>query len=423
MNPCLRLASTLLLSVLLPAALLLAAPRAAAQVRLAFIDPLSGPLALTGELAQKRFRDEVESVNRNAPPGGPWELQSYDNKGNVQESLAVLRQAIDRGARYVIQGQSSAVATALIEAINRHNEREPERSVVFLNYAATDPTLTESRCSFWHFRFDAHIGMRMEALASHLARDASVKRVYLVVQDYSFGHEFARAARQLLTEKRPDIQVVGEDRHPIGQVRDFAPYIAKIRAAQADAVLTGNWGNDLNLLVKAARESGLKAGFLTFYAGSPGAVAAMGEAAAGRVSDITDWHLNAATPATAQQAAQFRERYGSDYHFARATLVVQMLAAAVRKAGSGDPLRVAYALEGLRAAGDTGEVEMRAADHQLLLPLLVAGLERSAAAGGPAEVRAEAERSGLGWRTLARLPAQAPLVPGACQMKRPAAAR
>ena len=398
---------------------LLAAPAVRAQTRIAFIDPLSGPFALTGEIAHKRFRDEVEALNRARTTGGPWELQAYDNKATVQESLAMLRQAIDRGARYVVQGQSSAVAAALIEAINRHNEREPARAVLFLNYAATDPVLTEARCSFWHFRFDAHIGMRMEALTAHLARDASVRRVYLVVQDYSFGHEFARAARQLLAERRPDIQVVGEDRHPMGQVRDFAPYIAKIRAAQADAVLTGNWGNDLNLLVKAAREAGLQARFHTFYAGSPGAVPAMGEAAVGRVSDITDWHANAASPATLRAAARFRDRHGADYHFARAATLMRMLAAAAQRAGSADPLRVAFALEGLRIDTDSGEVEMRRLDHQLLLPLLVAGLERSAANGGPREVRMEAERSGLGWRTLARLPAYVSAAPTACRMQRP----
>ena len=401
-----------------PLGALAAAPgQGSAPLRIAFIDPLSGPFALTGEVALKRFRQEAEEAGRAA--GTKIEIVPLDNKGSPQESVTMLRRAIDQGIRYVAQGQGSGAALALVEAIERHNERDPARTVLFLNYAALDPALTNERCSFWHFRFDAHVEMRMEALTSHLARQPQVRRVYLVVQDYSFGHQFAAAARAMLARKRPDVEIVGEDRHPPGQVRDFAPYIAKIRAARADAVLTGNWGNDMNLLVKAAREARLEANFYTFFASSPGAVEAMGEAGIGRVRDVTDWHPNAASRATLRRATAFRARTGDEFHFYRVGILVRMLTEAVAKARSAEPREVAFALEDMDAPTDLGEARMRARDHQLVAPLVVAGLERSARVGGPREVRVESG-SGLGWRTLERLPAYVAATATSCEMRRPA---
>ena len=406
-----------LILALPPAGALAAAPTGSAPLRIAFIDPLSGPFALTGEIALKRFRQEAEDVGRAA--GLAIEIVPLDNKGSAQESVTMLRRAIDHGIRYVTQGQGSGAALALVEAIERHNARDPAREVLYLNYAALDPSLTNGRCSFWHFRFDSHVEMRMEALTSHLARQPQVRRVYLVVQDYSFGHQFAAAAREMLARKRPDIEIVGEDRHAPGQVRDFAPYVAKIRAARADAVLTGNWGNDMNLLVKAAREARLEASFYTFFASSPGAVEAMGEAGVGRVRDVTDWHPNAASRATLRRATAFRARTGEEFHFYRVGVLMRMLAEAVAKARSAEPRAVALALENLDAQTDLGEARMRARDHQLIAPLVIADLERSARAGGPREVRVESG-SGLGWRTLERLPAYVAATPTSCDMRRPA---
>ena len=160
------------------------------------------------------------------------------------------------GARYIIQGNGSGVALALIDAINKYNERNPGKELVYLNEAAVDPDLTNSKCSFWHFRFDADTTMKMEALSSFMKDQKDIHKVYILGQNYSHGVQVAKYAKEDIKRKRPDIEIVGEDLHPIGQVRDFSPYIAKIKASGADAVVTGNWGADLSLLVKAAVEAG-----------------------------------------------------------------------------------------------------------------------------------------------------------------------
>ena len=169
-----------------------------------------------------------------------------------------MRSAIDDGVTVIAQGNSSSVAAALIDAINKHNEREPGKRVLFLNYSAVDPILTNEKCSYWHFRFDAHADMRMAALMDVFKDDAALKKVYLIGQDYSFGQAVLREGRKQIAAQRPDVQIVGDELHPIGRVKDFIPYAVKIKSSGAQAVLTGNWGNDLTLLIKAAQGSGLR---------------------------------------------------------------------------------------------------------------------------------------------------------------------
>ena len=406
-------------------------------VRVAFIDPLSGPFANTGESALKHFRaaverDEVLRVLRRGVPDGRSgtrsderiEIVPFDNKASAQETLVQLRAAIDQGIRFVLQGQSSAAALALSDAIDKHNVRDPARSVLFLNYAALDPDLTNAKCSFWHFRFDAPVDMRMEALVEAILRDGTARNVYLIGQDYSFGHSVAHHARVMLARKVPAARIVGDDLHPIGAVRDFAPYIAKMKAAGADTVVTGNWGNDLALLVKAAREQGFGGDFYTFYAGSPGAVTAIGRVSAGRLKQVNEWHPNVQVNgrrAHQAWAARFKQRYGEDFRYLRFLTLTEMFASALARAGSSDPQRVALALEGMRIATATGEVEMRARDHQLIQPLYVSTLTVSAQQGGVPEVVVDTENSGLGFKTDARIEGYATAQPTSCVMTRPAA--
>ena len=270
---------------------------AAQSVRIAFIDPLSGPFANIGEMEVRAFQYAIDQVNaRGGVLGGTkLELVAFDNKANPQDSLLALRQASDQGIRYITQGNSSSVALALSDAVSKHNARNPDRTIVYLNYAAVDPALTNERCSFWHFRFDADADMKMSVLTDMIAANKNIKKIYLINQDYSFGQAVARAARVMLAQKRPDISIVGDDLHPLGKVKDFAPYVAKIRVSGADSVITGNWGNDFMLLVKAARQSGLNADYYSYYANSPGMLTALGDAALGHIKNAHVYNANPAS--------------------------------------------------------------------------------------------------------------------------------
>jgi len=414
-------------------ALLLALPFAAAAapgpepIRLALIEGLSGPFANAGEAVYRNLVFAVERVNARGgvvlPEGRrPLELVRFDSKGGSEEAITLLRAALDRGIGYVLQGNSSAVAAAIIEALNKHNQREPERRALFLNYSAVDPTLTNEACSFWHFRFDAHADMRLAALMAVLRDDSRVKKVYLIGQDYSFGRHVLSRSREMLAAERPDIEIVGEQLHPLGMVRDFSPYAAKIRASGAQAVITGNWGSDLTLLMRAAKDAGVQARFYTFYGNALGVPGTLGDAGVGAVLAVAEWHPNVGGRGSEALYAAFRKRFPDpkdDYLHARMQVMIEMLVAAMERAGSADPLAAARALEGLRYDGTTlggaHAARMRAGDHQLQQPLVVSVME---VAGGP-EVPHDVEGSGYGFRTLRRVTAAEAETPHRCEMVRP----
>jgi branched-chain amino acid transport system substrate-binding protein len=395
------------------AAVLFAAP-AAADVKIAFIDPLSGGAATTGILAQKTHQFYIDAINAAGGINGEKiELLSFDNKVNPQESLIQLKKALDDGARYVVQGNGSSIALAITDAVQKFNERNPGKEVLFLNYAAVDPALTNDKCNFWHFRFDADADMKMAAMTDVIAKDGKIKKIYLINQGYSFGKAVAAAANGMLSEKRPDIKIVGDELHPLQKVQDFSPYVAKIKASGADTVITGNWSNDMVLLVKAGKDAGLKVAWETFYGGSPGTVTAIGEAGVDTLKQVSEWHKNAAPELDATVAA-FGKRYPgkeNEYSYWRAKTMWEMFAAATKKAQSNDPIKVAKALEGMKMATSLGEVEMRADNHQMLQPLYVSTLSKG--------MKYDVEDSGLGWKTDAKLDGKSTRLPTTCKMERP----
>jgi branched-chain amino acid transport system substrate-binding protein len=399
------------------------ADTAAAPIKIAMIEGMSGAFANTGEAVFRNLLWAVERVNARGGiklPGGarPLSLERFDSKGQNEEALSSLKSAIDQGAQFVVQGNSSAAAAALIDAINKHNEREPSKRVVFLNYSAVDPILTNEKCSFWHFRFDAHADMRMSALMSVLKDDAALKRVYVIGQDYSFGQAVAREARRQLAAQRPDVQVVGDELHPIGRVKDFLPYAAKIKASGAQAVITGNWGNDLTLLVKAAKDVGYEGKFYTFYGNALGAPTAMGDAGLGRVIAVADWLPNVQNPQSEAFYQSFRARFPKpedDYVHMRMQLMVEALAQAIQHAGTTESIAFARELERASITFSSQTGHMRAADHQFQQPLVVGVMDRK---GNPG-VKFDVEGSGYGFRVIKTIVAAAAEQPTSCQMQRP----
>jgi len=397
----------------------LVAPAAFAQsgtVKIAWIDPLSGLMAPVGQNMVRSWQFVSDVANREKWAGDArFEIVPFDNKLSPQESLTVLKSVIDQGIRYIVQGNGSGVALALSDAVQKHNERNPGKEIVFINYAAVDPSLTNEKCHFWHFRMDVNGDMKMEALTSYMQKRPEIKRVYVINQDYAFGRSVDRAAAEYLARKRPDIQIVGREFHPLAQVRDFAPYIAKMKAANADTVITGNWGNDLSLMIKAARDAGFNANFYTYYAGTTGVPTAMGAAGADRVKMVANWHPNDPTVRGQDIVESFKKKFNDDYYTMQTHAALRMLGEGMKRAKSTEPLQVAHAMSGLKFTTLNGEVEMRASDHQLQQPVYIAVWTK---ADGKT-VRFDQENTGFGWKTTQRLDAYVAAQPTSCQMKKP----
>jgi branched-chain amino acid transport system substrate-binding protein len=361
----------------------------------------------------EHFQFVVDEINAAGGilGGKKLELVTFTRELDVEQSLDALQQAIEQGIPFVALGSGSHIALAVSEAVAEHNRTHPESRVLYLNHGAIDPALTNDKCSFWHFRFDADVDMKMAGITTYLAEQEQIRKVFLIDQDYSFGHSFASAARQQLREKAPDIEIVGDEFHPLQKIEDFAPYVDKIKASGADSVVTGDWGNDLALLTSAGAEGGLDVNWYTFYADSGDVVRALGQKGVGRAVKVSVWHQNVDNKELLDRAAAFKEKYGADWSDAQIRPMMEMLAQAIDTAGTLDPLKVALALEDMRHDTPLGEVHMRADNHQLTQPLYLSVLAD--------DVPNRIEDTGLGFKTLAKIPAEQTVTGTTCKMERP----
>ena len=383
-------------------------------VKVAWIDPLSGLMAALGSNQLKSLQYIAEELNKGTASGVKFEIIGIDNKLSPQETTAALRSAMDQGVRYVFQGNGSGPALAIMDALEKHNARNKGKEVVYLNYAAVDPDLTNSKCSYWHFRLDADTSMKMEALTTYMKDVPEVKKVYLINQNYSHGQQVSKYAKEMLKRKRPDVEIVGDDFSPLAQVRDFAPYIAKIKQSGADSVITGNWGSDLALLIKAASDAGLNnVKFYTYYAIATGAPTAMGAAAADKVYMVGYGHLNLPGPLD-RITKGYKAKFNDDMYTGSLYSGLTMLDQAFLRAKTTDPAKVAATMEGMKFNSLNGEVEMRKTDHQLQQGLFISRWEK---AGGKNPY--DAENTGYTFAPVKYYEPYVASTPTSCQMKRP----
>jgi branched-chain amino acid transport system substrate-binding protein len=383
-------------------------------VKIAFIEGLSGAFANVGQNQLKGWQFIADQKGgANNPAGVKFEIVPFDNKGSPQESLNSLKAAIDQGFRYIAQGNSSAVAGALVDAVSKHNSRNPGKEVVYLNYAAVDPALTNEKCDYWHFRLDADTSMKMEALTTFMKDQPKVKKVFLLNQNYSHGQQVAKYFKEAIKRKRPDIEIVGEDLHPIAQVKDFSPYVAKIKAAGADTIVTGNWGTDLTLLVKALNEAGLKIPMYTYYAGVTGTPTVLAAGGDSEVYVVSYGHSNMGGE-LGKLGNDFKKKFNDDFYTYAIYNGINLMSAAIAKAKSTDPVKVAAAMEGLAVKSFAGEVTMRKNDHQLQQSMFVTKWEK-ASQKYPYSV----ENTGYTFAPVKQMEPYVASTPTSCAMKRP----
>lgn len=366
----------LITPIALAASLIAGTAQAQETFKVAYIDPLSGPFAGVGELMLSHVQYGVGEVNAKGGvlKGTKLELLKFDSKLSAQESQNALQAAIDQGARVIVTGGSgSSVVAALVDAAAKHNERNPQSAVIVLNHSSIDPDLTGKRCNFWHFQLEANTAMKMKALANYIKKQPDIKNVYLLNQDYAHGRQWARYGQEMVTLARPDMKFVGQDFHAIGRVKDFSPYISKIKATGADTLITGNWGQDMILLLKAAGEAGANYRYFNHSAGSfPGTVLAVSQSRIGQLTWVAEWHPGQAeAPKVEALAKAYKAKTGKEFLAPRIEFTPLMLAVAINKAQSLDTLKIARAMEDLSFESVVGPVRMRGEDHQLLIPQVV----------------------------------------------------
>ena len=385
-------------------------------VKIAMIEGLSGPMGNVGSNQLKSWQYVAEHLNAAENPAGvKFEIVPMDSKSSPQEALNLLKSAVDQGIRYVTQGNGSNVALPLADAVGKNNERNPGKEVIYIHYAAGDPASTNEKCNYWHFRFDADTTMKMAALTSFMKGQKDIHKVYMVNQNYSHGHQVSKYFKEGIERNRPDVKIVGDDFVALGQVKDFAPYVAKIKAAGADTLVTGNWGQDFTLLVKAMNDAGLHIPIYAYYAGVSGTPTALAQGKDQEVYQISYGHSNMAGR-LGELEKGFKAKYNDDLYTYSVYNAMVALSDAMAKAKSTDPVKVAAALEGLRFKGFNGEdAQMRSTDHQLQMGMWISKWQKV-----DAKNSYSVENTGYTFAPVKYLEPFVASTPTTCQMKRPA---
>ncbi|MGE3915606.1 MAG: ABC transporter substrate-binding protein [Hyphomicrobiaceae bacterium] len=391
----------------------------AEPVKIALIETLSGGQAVTGKLFQSAVKYGLAKVNaEKAWPDGV-QLLEYDNQGGPSEASDKVKAAINDGAHIIIQGASSAIGGQITGDVQKHNARNPGKEVMYVNVGAEAMEFTGAKCHFYHFRWNGNAEIRLKAMLDAM-KSAGVlgTKVYVIGQNYSWGHDVQKLTNAYASKY--GYTIVGDVIHDVNKITDFAPYVAKIKEANPDTVVTGNWSNDLLLLMKAAGDSGLKARFAAYWLDQPGNIANAGETAVGHYGEAS-FFADANGDKSAAFAEDFKTKTGQYPINVQGHTVHGMWgigeALKALKAKAGDKLSVkalAFAMEKVSVETSVGTVKMRADDHQALLPLAVAIVSKDA--------KFKADNTDKGFKTIKLLSgdeASAPVQP-TCKMQRPA---
>lgn len=392
----------------------------AEPVKIALIESLSGGQAVTGKLFQSAVKYGLRRLEEEKVWPDGIQLLEYDNQGGPSEAADKLKAAINDGAHLIIQGASSAVGGQITGDIQKHNQRNPGKEVIYINVGAEAMEFTGSKCHFYHFRWNGNAEIRLKAMLEAM-KSANVlgDKIYVIGQNYSWGHD----VQKLVHEYAPKYgyKVVGDVIHDVNRIQDFAPYVAKIKDAAPDTVITGNWSNDLLLLMKAAGDTGLKVRFAAYWLDQPGNVANAGDTAIGHYAE-SSFFADSNGEKSAAFAEDFKAKTGQypinvQGHTTHAIWGIGETLKAL-KGKPGDKLdvkRFAFAMENVTVETSVGPVKMRGEDHQALLPLAVAIVSKDA--------KFKADNTDKGFQTIRLLSGEEASAPvqSSCNMKRPKA--
>ncbi|WP_417672167.1 branched-chain amino acid ABC transporter substrate-binding protein [Roseibium sp.] len=387
----------------------------AEPLKIGIIESLSGAQTSSGRLYATAIQYGVDKINAAGGFNGEdIQVIEYDNAGGATGAADKFKQAVADGVNIVIQGASSAIAGQITEDVRKHNLRNPGKEIMFINVGAEAMALTGDKCQFYHFRFTTTAPMRVNAMTSAMkeAGDLGTK-VYSINQNYSWGQDVQAAISA--AADAGGYEVVDEVLHDVNKIQDFAPFVARIKAAGPDTVITGNWSNDLLLLMKAAGDAGLDVTFGTAYLDQPGNIANAGDTALGHY--IANNYDN--TAGDASFAEDYKAATGHYPLFVEPQTIFaigalgQALEGVDFGGGDIDVSKIALSLEDVTYETPVGPITVRKEDHQTIRPVVVSKVVKDA--------KYPADDTSMGFEAVKVVPGDQAIYPvqDSCNMKRP----
>lgn len=346
----------------------------AEPLKIALIEALSGSAAGSGRMYQDAATFSVERLNAAGGFNGePIQLIALDNAGSSSQASDKVKEAIEQGAHIIVQAGASFISGQISEDVRKHNIRNPQKPIIYLNMGGEALDLTGTKCNFYTFRLAATASMRISALLDVMKRNNVLgSRIYSINQNYSYGQDAEAAI--VAGASKFGYEIVGKTLHDFNRIQDFAPYVAKIKASNAETILTSDWSTDLLLLMKATRESGLKVTFGTTYLDYPGNIGSLRDLAAGQyVANTFNPELENPQVVEAFKTKTGRYPiYHADLHMVSMfDLLGGALSKLSAKGAAVDVKKIALGVEGASVKDGMGVTSVRKDDHQAIIPISV----------------------------------------------------
>lgn len=357
-------------AVLMVLAFTASAALSAPTVKIGFDDARSGPFKNNGDYAATGMNVAVQELNRTGGLlGRQIEIVEEDNQNSPELAVQKLKKLIlEDNVEAVFHQTSSTCGLAIQQAIPRYKK-------IFVEIGATAMDFTTVAFNPYSFRTSPSTVMYVKGHMIYFLKEKKYKKIYLINFDSVYGHDVAKYSEKFLKENAPDVQIVGNEFHPVF-TKDFAPYITKIKASGADYIFTGDWGTDLIQLLKQGNSLGLHLPMAGILLGDASLAPVVGDAMIGAV--ISDFMIAGVPTAKAKafEDAFYKEaKVWPVEQIYEGWIGVTLWAEAVKKAGSFDTDKVAKAWEGMEFDGPYGKILMRAKDHQALMPFCIGKVE------------------------------------------------
>lgn len=386
-------------SIAAPALLLRPGWAQTGPIRIGLIEPRSGPNKYIGDSRIAAAEFVADRVNSAGGLLGR-KIEFVPAESEMKPDVA------SRRANDLILGEKVAAVSAFGGGIAKVVAQICNTNNTIFYSTSTLPTeMTGAEFVPTTFSLAFNSEMLAQSVAAYISKE-KLSKVYILCQDYASGRSAASTFRKRFDQiKRADQAIVGEEFHPPFKVNDFAPYITKIMASGADALMTANFGPDLRLLMQQGHQLGWKVKVVGFYLNDPTLTSAIGEAAIGHVTTGVNM-ITLKTPQNVQITAAWRAKYPDaplayrvpDLQTGQALVGNQWLLDVIKKAGSVDTAALIKAWEGDRRDVLWGPAQMRACDHQLQSGCGVATIMKPADI--PADIRFFPEFPYIGAATL-----------------------
>ncbi len=340
---------------------------APAVIKVGIVDTYSGPATAYTQDVLDGFKMAVNEINAG---GGVLkrkiEFVTRDDKFKPDIALTMTKELVMRENVDVIMGSTNSGAALAMSDFAK------KEKIPFLVTDAKSDKIVGEQGHRYVFNLNENTMMVGKATALALSKKPYVK-YWIMGEDYEFGHACADAIWSNLKVLKPNVQLLGQSWRKVGET-DLTPYLTAVMQAGPDCIISASGGGGIVNFMKSVKALGLegKVAIYQHYATDQLALAPLGLDAPEGIMGSSCYHFYYPnTPENKTFVEAFRKLYN---RYPGSTALYgytagMFIAKAYQKAGKVDKEKFIDALEGLTIDSPTGKLQMRACDHQVILPM------------------------------------------------------